>query len=177
MNIFFLSECPREAATMMCDKHVVKMILETCQLLSTAHNVLDGEGSGPYKTTHVNHPCAVCARETMANYRWLHDHLLALLDEYNYRYGRYHACNPISVLLDECPDNITLTTTLTLPPLCMPDGCKVGRNNLQAQALTIAEAISSEVVLSYRNYYARDKAHLLKYTRRLAPLWIEDHGA
>lgn len=42
MNIFFLSNSPVTSAEMMVDKHVVKMILETAQLLSTAHRLLDG---------------------------------------------------------------------------------------------------------------------------------------
>lgn len=41
MNIFVLSEGPVEAARMQCDKHVVKMIVETAQMLCTV-------GHGPY---------------------------------------------------------------------------------------------------------------------------------
>ena len=82
MNIFALSSDPFESAQMMCDKHVVKMIIETAQLLSTAHRVLDGEQytdktsngrsiqrwrltdaydmeNSLYKATHINHPSAV----------------------------------------------------------------------------------------------------------------------
>ena len=43
MNIFYLDRDPVIAAQMMCDKHVVKMILESAQMLSTAHRVLDGD--------------------------------------------------------------------------------------------------------------------------------------
>ena len=41
MNIFYLNEDPRIAAEEHCDKHVCKMTIEYCQLLSTAHRALD----------------------------------------------------------------------------------------------------------------------------------------
>ena len=92
MNIFYLSSCPVDAASFHCDKHVVKMILEYAQLLSTAHHVLDGDDApeGIYKCTHKNHPSAVWARETNNNYRWLYDLFLELGKEYTYRYGKEH---------------------------------------------------------------------------------------
>ena len=72
MNIFYLHENPQRCAEMHCDKHVVKMILETAQLLSTAHHEIDGEPSIEcYKATHKNHPSAVWARENRSNYIWL----------------------------------------------------------------------------------------------------------
>lgn len=60
MNIFRLDNDPISAAIYQCDKHVVKMCLETAQLLSTTHRVLDGEEASPvlYKATHKNHPSA-----------------------------------------------------------------------------------------------------------------------
>ena len=80
MNIFYLDRDPHEAARLQCDKHVVKMILETAQLLSTAHNELDG-GQIAYKTTHKNHPSAVWARKSLDNYLWLYRHLEGLGSE------------------------------------------------------------------------------------------------
>ena len=63
MNIFYLHEDPREASQMMCDKHNVKMIVESAQMLSTAHRELDGDRWANkhelYKSTHKNHPSAV----------------------------------------------------------------------------------------------------------------------
>ena len=81
MNIFYLSRSPVEAAKMQCDKHVVKMILETAQLLSTAHHELDG-ASVAYKPTHKNHPSAVWVRSSSDHYRWTVAHLEALGSEY-----------------------------------------------------------------------------------------------
>ena len=43
MNIFVLDKDPHIAAQMHCDRHVPKMIVESAQMLSTAHRLLDGE--------------------------------------------------------------------------------------------------------------------------------------
>ena len=93
MNIFRLDNDPFVAAYNQCNKHVVKMCLETAQLLSTAHRVLDGEDANPdlYKATHKNHPSAVWARENSSNYLWLMQHFDALLLEYAFRYYKRHA--------------------------------------------------------------------------------------
>ena len=75
MNIFYLDEDPILAAQMHCDKHVVKMILESAQLLSTAHRLLDGnklaDERGLYKATHINHPSSIWVRKSSENYYWL----------------------------------------------------------------------------------------------------------
>ena len=42
MNIFYLHKKPEISAQLHCDKHVVKMIIEYAQMLSTAHRMLDG---------------------------------------------------------------------------------------------------------------------------------------
>ena len=43
MNVFYLDKNTWEWAKMHCDKHIVKMIIEYAQLMSTAHRMLDGE--------------------------------------------------------------------------------------------------------------------------------------
>ena len=95
MNIFHLDQDPVVAAESMCDKHVVKMIVEYAQLMSTAHRVLDGEEyydktkNGRrikrwrlkpaaqerllYKASHVNHPSNIWTRQSNKNYRWLYN--------------------------------------------------------------------------------------------------------
>ncbi len=113
MNIFILDKCPVKSAQMQCDKHVVKMILESGQMLSTAHRMLDGkltkrpsqsgktmskywELSDPimekalYKAVHTGHPCTVWTMETNSNYNWHYKHFIALCDEYTKRYGKVH---------------------------------------------------------------------------------------
>ena len=73
MNIFYLSNNTKKCAMMHNDKHVVKMILEYAQLLSTAHHELDGDVSAVfYKPTHKNHPSAKWARDNINNYGYIH---------------------------------------------------------------------------------------------------------
>lgn len=177
MNIFYLDENPKVAAEMNCDKHVVKMILETAQLLCTAHRVLDGiefidNSSGRkikrwalssniddalYKATHINHPSAVWARATSSNYKWLYAHFIALCKEYTYRYGKVHLTETkLAKYLDLLPDNIPMLEQTEMPQ-AMPDYCKVPGNSVQA----------------YRKYYINEKSSMLNYTRRGVPLWLK----
>lgn len=90
MNIFVTSSCPYKCAEYLDDKRVVKMVLETAQMLSTAIREQGYEGSEIYKATHKNHPCNVWARETKQNFLWLLRHFRALCIEYTDRYGRVH---------------------------------------------------------------------------------------
>ena len=91
MNIFATSNCPIESAIALDDKRLVKMVLESAQLLSTAMWVWGL--TSPYKPTHMNHPSNVWARETRANYWWLVRHFEAQFTEYTHRYGRTHKCS------------------------------------------------------------------------------------
>lgn len=90
MNIFVTSACPKKSAAALDDKRVVKMVLESAQMLSTAIN--EHGGVAPYKSTHKNHPANVWARATRANYMWLYEHFIALCREYTERYGKVHKC-------------------------------------------------------------------------------------
>lgn len=91
MNIFVTSADPVACASYLDDKRVVKMILESCQLLCTTLN-LKGIDS-PYKSTHVNHPCSIWTRNSRQNYEWLLSHMEALCNEYTFRYNKTHKCN------------------------------------------------------------------------------------
>lgn len=91
MNIFVTYSCPVLSAQALDNKRVIKMILETAQMLSTAMHIVGAPGT-VYKATHANHPCSVWAHETQGNYQWMLDHFIALLDEYGYRYNKVHAC-------------------------------------------------------------------------------------
>ena len=121
MIIFLESRCilnehilpkpdPDIAAQMMCDKHVVKMILESAQMLSTAHRVLDGDEYadrvGLYKMTHKNHPSSIWVEVLIENYDWLWAHMDALMKEYTYRYGKHHATERMIHDLWKPPYNI-----------------------------------------------------------------------
>ena len=112
MNIFILDANPEAAAAMACDKHVVKMILETAQMLCTVARDMGYEGA-PYRSTHKNHPCTVWAAKTSSNWSWLLRHGFALCDEYTKRYGKNHKS---SVLLEKnlAPTNMNIKELATL---------------------------------------------------------------
>ena len=164
MNIFYLDRDPKIAAQMMCDKHVVKMILESAQMLSTAHRVLDGndigDSKGLYKMAHKNHPSTIWARTNSSNYEWLWDHFDALMKEYTHRYGKKHASERLIHSLWENPKNIT-HGDFTDPPQCMPDYCK-----------------GEDTVLAYQNYYILEKSGFAKWTKREMPVFfVEKYDA
>ena len=91
MNIFFTDEDPVVAAQNLDDKRVIKMILESAQMLCTALRLNNAPHLAKYKSTHINHPSNIWCRETRTNYYWLLNHFKALCDEYTYRYGKIHA--------------------------------------------------------------------------------------
>ncbi len=121
MNIFYLSNDPVKAAEFQYNKHVVKMILETAQLLCTAHVELNSTVDVPYKPTHKNHPSAIWVRSSAENYMWAYEHMLALGAEYTKRYGKQHLtitkCRDILYNLPENIENLAFTQ----PPQCMPE--------------------------------------------------------
>jgi len=161
MNIFFLDKDPHLAALYHADKHVSKMILESGQLLCTAINVVAGEQITPYKTTHVNHPCAVWVRESKQNALWVFELMFYLNAEYKHRYDKKvkHDHLTLTKLLDTKIVNLINThlpdKPMTTPALAMPDDFKVG-----------------DTVESYRNYYKLGKTHLHRWTKRQTPFWI-----
>ena len=88
-----MSDSPVRNARVLDNKRLVKMVLETTQLLSNA--LWTHTGSGPYKTTHLNHPCSVWVAESGGNYWWTVDLLRAMCREYTRRYGRVHKCESL----------------------------------------------------------------------------------
>jgi hypothetical protein len=176
MNIFYLHNDPTECAKQHNDKHVVKMILEYAQLLSTAHRVLDGHevteltaggrkirrwklesylDNKLYKSTHANHPSAIWVRQSHKNYIWLSQLLHAVCKEYTYRYGRIHKVEEVGLMetLFEWPMNIPVGD-FTEPTPAMPE-CY----------------IVSSSINSYQNYYIGAKQHLANWKKREVPIW------
>ena len=121
MNIFYLHEDPKLAASYVYDKHKVKMILESAQMLCTAHHVYGNGYNVPYKQAHLNHPSTIWTRENTHHYYWLYLHMLALGDEYTKRYGKHH------LTITKCaepllrPPSGMPTIKFVQPPQCMPD--------------------------------------------------------
>lgn len=167
MNIFVLSEDPTEAAQMACDKHVIKMILESMQLLVTAlrmHGIpesripLNNAGM-PYKSTHHNHPCNKWVRTSRSNFLWLLEHMSALCKEYTLRYGKAHTCEKWIPLLITNQDII-------------PDGPLTEF----AIAMPTSYIVKSCAVQSYREYYRREKARFATWKPpRSVPDWFVTH--
>jgi hypothetical protein len=148
------------------------MILETAQLLSCAHRVLDGRDKKGtlddderehvlYQKTHANHPCAVWVRASTENYEWLYDLFVELLKEFTFRYGKTHTCARLAHVLACLPKNLP-EGELTPPALAMPDEFKTLSD----------DGVTYVPVESYRAYYVGAKTHLLKWKRRDAPSWV-----
>ena len=166
MNIFYLDPRPDTAAEMHCDKHVVKMILEYAQLLSTAHRVLDGDDVHPdlYKIAHKNHPSTIWTRSSKQHYDWLFRLFRMLSAEYSIRYGLISDTNDtfkvhkswdkLGKILETAPKNIE-DNGWKDPPQCMPDSCK-----------------DDDVVTAYRNYYIQEKKSFAKWNYTREPEWM-----
>ena len=152
MNIFYLDKEPRLCAQYHVDKHVVKMILETAQLLSTTHWMSGSEG--PYRQTHKNHPSAVWTRSNKSNYTWLCELGMELCKEYTHRYGKTHKTQQhiewLSTNIPNIPDG-----KFTQPTLAMPEQYK-----------------SEDHIKSYQLYYVKDKSHLHSWKKREIPEFI-----
>lgn len=151
MNIFVLDDDPRLAAQAQCNKHVVKMILETAQLLSTALRLRgDDVSSLLYKSTHVNHPCTKWVVHSAANMSLLWHHGDELLSEYNRRYAKVHACANLFTTLSYL-GNVDHTTHSPFA-MAMPDEWK-----------------TDDPVESYRLYYIACKSTFAKWRPRSHP--------
>ena len=158
MNIFFLDENPKLSAQYHVDKHVVKMILETAQLLCGVHHMTDhNTDQVPYKLSHKNHPCAIWARESLSNYLYLCELGLELGKEYTYRYGKRHKSQDI---IEWCIVNhppLKELGDITPFRLAMPEECKIGN-----------------AVESYREYYIKEKKYFSKWKNRKIPHFMEE---
>jgi hypothetical protein len=155
MNIFALDQDPQLSAEMHNDKHVVKMILEYAQILSTTHRLLDGDKDILYKATHKNHPSTVWARQSTANYKWLHKLWVCLSNEYTHRYDKTHlSYTKLKDILNTPPSNLQ-EGPLTSVSQAMPEEYKNSLDHIKA----------------YRDYYIGEKQALAKWTKRDVPLW------
>jgi hypothetical protein len=181
MNLFILDESPVKSARLQCDKHVVKMIVESAQMMSTAHRLLDGKEtkrpskSGKtmtkywelpdvrenvlYKAVHWNHPCTLWTMKNIANYRWHYDHFFALCKEYEYRYGKVHS----TFKLLELP--------LKIPPRKIKDGLR--SPFVLAMKSNPECIIEHDPVKSYRLYYKTKKENFkMVWSKRETPKWF-----
>jgi hypothetical protein len=153
MNIFYTDRNPDRCARDHCDKHVVKMLIEYAQLLSTAHHLHGSGDVSLYRVTHKNHPSALWARENAQHYYWLYALWESLSDEYTRRYGRVHASwDRLSTALSEAPEGIP-SGDFRDPPQCMPEEYK-----------------GPDAVKAYRDYVRGGKSFAV-WKHSAAPIW------
>lgn len=185
MNIFILNNDPVIAAQEQCDKHVVKMIVESAQMLSTVHRMLDGvmerrpSKSGAnlqywkldderedllYKACHFNHPSTVWTRESCCNYSWHYEHFIGLCDEYTYRYGKVHSTDTkLRKILKTLPNNINRSGGMTPFKLAMSSNPECVVHDLGG----------TNAVESYKNFYqTKQERFKMVWTKRPMPKWF-----
>lgn len=153
MNIFVLDLDIQRCARYHCDQHVVKMILESVQILCTAMN--KSGSRTPYKSTHINHPCVHWVERSTTNFEWLKTLALCLNDEFRYRFGRQDDHKSIAVL----------------NALPAPVGTVAGLTEF-AQAMPIQYKVQGDAVQAYRNFYRYEKSTFARWTRRRRPRWM-----
>lgn len=133
MNIFYLNKDPKKAAVVQYNKHVVKMILESAQMLCTAHHhyaeSYNYKTFVPYKKAHYNHPSTIWARGNKSQYLWLYNHMIALGNEYTKRYGKKH------LSIEKCKP------TLQFCPNGMPDGFLQSHRNVCLMNIKLKEIV------------------------------------
>ncbi len=163
MNIFVVDSDPRAAARQLCNRHTVKMPIETAQMLCTALQNHQYR-STKYGPTHVSHPCTKWASANRANFLWLAKHGMELCREYTRRYGREHKCQAV---IEHCMSKAQYIPAGKLQPfvVCMPDKFKV----------------KNDPVMSYRNYYNLGKGYMNRGTgprwKEEPPLWYSNGGS
>ncbi len=152
MNIFVLDSNPQRAATQQLDKHVVKMPLESAQMLCSAL-ITHGTENTPYRNAHPKHPCTVWAAKTRSNFRWLVAHGIALSEEYRKRYGRRHKSQDV---IEWCASQATAIPngTLTTFAQAMPEQYR-----------------NTDAVTAYRQYYMGEKREIATWKQN-RPEWF-----
>jgi hypothetical protein len=183
MNIFVLDNDPGRAAADHCDKHLIKMILESGTMLCTAHwlgwarmlnapplkprqlqqwlfDNVPKDLQPPWKMSHVHHPCTQWTQRVWGNYMW-HSRLgLALCAEYTKRYGKVHKSHEVHRWLNRMipptfEGRVDDPVGITPFALAMPEDCKV----------------PDDAVQSYRNYYNKHKVRIAKWKYSAQPTW------
>lgn len=176
MNIFFLDMIPKVCSQMHCNQHVVKMILEYAQILSSVHRVVDGEPTVImsknnrkmtkyklnnelenilYKSTHINHPCVIWARKSILNYCWLYELFSNLCKEYTTRYKRIHLTDKkLRIVLKKIPNNLN-GLHFTIFPQAMPDDVK-----------------NDNIITAYRDFYCKYKN--FSTWKKTVPFWYSN---
>ena len=158
MNIFHLDKNPQLCAKYHCDKHVVKMILETGQMLCTAYQRHYGLKDDLYKPAYPHHPMTIWVGDSGANFSFTMKLFNSLLTEYTKRYNKVHKTSKIILLLNgKYKKWQDMKGDFINPPLCMPDEYKL-----------------DDYVQSYKNYYIGEKMYFAKYNYSETPHWLKE---
>jgi hypothetical protein len=197
INIFVLDTDPKTAAQAHCNSHVLKMILEYGQLLSSAHRVLDG--------TVQEFQYAVNDKVKTKKFIVLDGETAALVletidgkEKYKIAvqnklcYSSTHANHPCAVwtrvsnknylwlfeLFKSCLTEYTIRYgRIHAAAAMVPFLSKVPKNITVGEQTPFAVAMPeqyrvNDAVLSYQNYYVHDKIRFAKWTNRAAPEWF-----
>lgn len=188
MNIFVLDKSPSKAAEYHNDKHVVKMILETAQVLSTVYYTTLGitqqkqgkqmrdELTKMYSTfprenfyalSHLNHPSCKWVQYSIDNWKWLLLLGQELCKEYTKRYGKIHACQQVIEWFRENPPVVNTVEC---------DRWWASEPTIPANATSIKEhpifQTWEQAISTYRQYYKVDKRHLAQWKTQI-PEWYD----
>ena len=158
MNIFVLSTDPAECAAFTCDKHVGKMIVESCQLLSMAMKELTGAAPYRFSPSHLKHPCGLWVRRSLGNYQWLWRLADALGSEFARRYGKTHRSHEV------------LRNSI---PYVLPFAKK--RRTPFANATPYKD--ERDIVSAYRRFYREDKKFARWKDGCVPPWWSSEAEA
>lgn len=159
MNIFVLDSNPVLAAQYHGDKHVVKMVTETMQILCDVHwKYLTDFCMHPLccEPTHEGHPCVRWAAESRQNYSWLLELGYAIADEYHFR---YHLPSTALSVFDRIQD------ATFLPDLGLTD---------RPRAFGKFQSDHEDIVEAYRHYYREVKGFLTWEKGRDRPFFMQD---
>lgn len=161
MNIFILDQNPTQAARYHCDKHVVKMILESCQMLSTTIHHYDPifhSRNHLYKPCFHNHPCTIWTKESVSNMQWHVTLLESLLKEYESRYWKLHDSYHIFPAIYDWS--------------CHADEFDFPSGTLTPFAQAMPPAYKHDnAIIAYRNYYMGEKKTFAKWNHSDKPAW------
>lgn len=153
MNVFILDAIPEKNVQYHADKHVVKMITEYVQLLSTTLHLIGRSDIAPFRMTHKNHPVCKWVRESSDNFKYLWELADLLGDEYTYRYGKVHKSH---IYLRKIPKYIEELPNVGITPFVNCTPYKEEKN----------------VVLAYRMFYNIDKRKFATWKNRSKPEWF-----
>lgn len=165
MNVFPLDHNMQISAMMNVDNHLHKIILETVQMLSHTCAIQNLNHPYKYNKAQANHPLCRWIRESFSNWCWIVDNMYALQEEWRFRHGHSTSKVHLSIQKFEAMDYPKLPyIELTPMPKSMPTYCIVDNDfNIP--------------IMSYREYYKKEKQHLYKWTKREIPEFLRGSHA